>query len=114
MKMKGQAVAVAQLARGFQESVIEVLVEKTMRAAQALDVKQVVLAGGVAANRGLRQKLSEQCTEAGYELHVPPLELCTDNAAMIAAAAYLKWERGSFDPLDIKAEPLLSLERWLS
>lgn len=113
MKMKGQAVAIAQLARGFQESVIEVLVEKTLRAAQELNVRQVVLAGGVAANQGLRGKMSECCEAAGFSLIVPPLSLCTDNAAMIGAAAYLKWEQDEFAPLDLKAEPLFSLENWL-
>lgn len=112
-KMKGQAVDTAQLARGFQESVIEVLVEKTMRASEEYQVKQVLLAGGVAANRGLRNTLKKRCEEAGIPLLIPPPQLCTDNAAMIAAAAYLKWERGTDSPLDMKAEPLLSLETWL-
>ncbi|MEI7026471.1 Kae1-like domain-containing protein, partial [Paenibacillus sp. y28] len=111
-KMKGDVVDTARLARGFQESVIDVLVTKAMRAAKEFGVRQLLLAGGVAANRGLRAALQERCTQAGLPLVVPPLSLCTDNAAMIAAAAYLKWQQGDFTPLDMKAEPILSLEGW--
>jgi N6-L-threonylcarbamoyladenine synthase len=113
-KMKGQTVDPAELARGFQESVIDVLVEKTMKACKQYGVKQVLLAGGVAANRGLREALTARCDKAGLPLIIPPLQLCTDNAAMIAAAAFLKWERGAMSELDMKAEPLLKLESWIS
>ena len=110
--MRGESVVPAHLARGFQQSVIDVLVTKALRAAAQYGAKQLLLAGGVAANRGLRAVLAERCAAAGLPLLVPPLELCTDNAAMIAAAAFLKWERGEFTSLDMKAEPLLSLEGW--
>jgi N6-L-threonylcarbamoyladenine synthase len=112
-KMKGQTVDPGELARGFQESVIDVLVEKTMRACKQYTVKQVLLAGGVAANRGLRTALAARCEQAGIPLIIPPMQLCTDNAAMIAAAAFLKWERGDSSRLDMKAEPHLSLEEWI-
>ncbi len=111
-RMRGEAVELAHLARGFQESVTDVLVTKALRAAEAYGARQLVLAGGVAANRGLRTALGEACAAAGLPLLVPPLELCTDNAAMIAAAALLKWERGQFTALDMKADPQLSLEGW--
>jgi N6-L-threonylcarbamoyladenine synthase len=111
-RMKGEPVIPARLARGFQESVIDVLVEKTMRACEAYGVRQVLLAGGVAANKGLRAAMTARCEAAGLPLLIPPLSLCTDNAAMIAAAAFLKWERGAFSPLELKAEPLLALETW--
>lgn len=111
-RMKGDVVNRPALARGFQESVVEVLVEKTLRAAAETGASQVVLAGGVAANKGLRRELSRRCAEAGLPVAIPPLELCTDNAAMIAAAAFVKWERRQFSPLDLKAEPLLKLEEW--
>lgn len=111
-KMKGDVVNRAGLARGFQESVVDVLTEKAIRAVKHTDAKQLILAGGVAANKGLREALSRRCEEAGIPLLVPPLELCTDNAAMIAAAAFLKWHRGETSPLDLKAEPLLKLETW--
>jgi N6-L-threonylcarbamoyladenine synthase len=111
-RMKGRELPPAQVARGFQESVIDVLVEKAIRAARAYGAKQLLLAGGVAANRGLRDRLAERCAVDGLPLLAPPLALCTDNAAMIGAAAYLKWRQGCFTPLDVKAEPLMKLETW--
>jgi N6-L-threonylcarbamoyladenine synthase len=110
--MKGETVNHAELARGFQESVIEVMVEKTLRAVQEYDVKQLLLAGGVAANKGLRANLTARCEAAGIPLLIPPMKLCTDNAAMIAAAAFLKWNKQAFDGLDITAQASLSLEDW--
>ncbi|MDT2181365.1 tRNA (adenosine(37)-N6)-threonylcarbamoyltransferase complex transferase subunit TsaD, partial [Paenibacillus larvae] len=74
--------------------------------------KQLLLCGGVAANRGLRTRLNERCNRLGIPLLAPPMKLCTDNAAMIAAAAFLKWEKKEFTSLDFKAEPLLDLETW--
>ncbi|WP_409344152.1 tRNA (adenosine(37)-N6)-threonylcarbamoyltransferase complex transferase subunit TsaD [Paenibacillus sp. MBLB4367] len=111
-KMKGQTLEPSHVARGFQESVIEVLVEKAIRAVKQFGASQLLLAGGVAANRGLRTRLTERCAEAGIPLLAPPLNLCTDNAAMIGAAAFLKWEQGIFSSLDLKAESSLSLEGW--
>ncbi|MCC2684380.1 MAG: tRNA threonylcarbamoyladenosine modification protein TsaD [Paenibacillaceae bacterium] len=111
-RMKGQELPPAHVARGFQESVIDVLVEKAIRAARAYGAKQLLLAGGVAANRGLRERLAERCAAEGLPLLAPPLALCTDNAAMIGAAAYVKWRQGHFTPLDVKAEPLMKLETW--
>lgn len=113
-KMRGEVIPPARVARGFQESVCDVLAEKAMRAVREFGARQLVLAGGVAANRGLRTVLAERCAQAGVQLVVPPIELCTDNAAMIGAAAYLKWERQSFTPLDMKAKPLFTLEEWMN
>jgi N6-L-threonylcarbamoyladenine synthase len=110
--MKGQPLVPQIVAKGFQSSVVEVLVEKSLRAVKAYGAKQLLLAGGVAANQGLRQQLAARCAEANIPLLAPPLGLCTDNAAMIAAAAFLKLRRGQFSPLDFKAEPLLKLEEW--
>ncbi|MBD2847154.1 tRNA (adenosine(37)-N6)-threonylcarbamoyltransferase complex transferase subunit TsaD [Paenibacillus sp. IB182496] len=111
-RMKRQPIDREALAAGFQASVIDVLVTKAMRAAREYDVRQLLLCGGVAANKGLRAALGERCREAGLPLVVPPLVLCTDNAAMIGAAAHLKWQRGEFTPLDMKADPQLPLEQW--
>lgn len=110
--MKGEPIRAHALARGFQESVIDVVTAKAMRAAQQYGVRQLLLCGGVAANKGLRSRLTALCAEAGVPLLIPPNSLCTDNAAMIAAAADLKWRRGEFDSLDLKAEAQLSLEDW--
>lgn len=111
-KMKGEPLREAALARGFQASVIDVLVTKALRAVRETGAKQLLLCGGVAANGGLRAALTARCEEAGIPLLIPPLKLCTDNAAMIGAAAHLKWTRGEFTPLEMKAEPGLSLEEW--
>lgn len=113
-KMRGDALPPARVARGFQESVCDVLAEKALRAVREFGARQLVLAGGVAANRGLRTVLAERCAQAGVQLAVPPLELCTDNAAMIAAAAFLKWERREFTPLDMQAKPLFTLADWMN
>ncbi|MDP4098921.1 tRNA (adenosine(37)-N6)-threonylcarbamoyltransferase complex transferase subunit TsaD [Paenibacillus sp. P96] len=112
MKMRGEAVNTGAVARGFQESVVEVLVEKAVRAMRQFGGQQLLLCGGVAANQGLRRALSERCEREGLRLLIPPLKYCTDNAAMIGAAAHLKWQQGQYTTLDMKAEPGLSLEDW--
>ncbi|MFC5701826.1 tRNA (adenosine(37)-N6)-threonylcarbamoyltransferase complex transferase subunit TsaD [Cohnella faecalis] len=111
-KMKGEPVREAALARGFQNSVIDVVTTKAMKAAAEFGVRQLLLCGGVAANGGLRAKLSELCGKARLPLLIPPMSLCSDNAAMIASAADLKWRRGEFTSLDMKADPMISLEGW--
>lgn len=112
-KMRGEEGYQPAIARGFQESVIEVLVEKAIRAIRSTDAKQLLLCGGVAANRGLRASLSERCEREQISLIIPPFKYCTDNAAMIGAAAYLKWKESKFSDLELKADPSLSLEEWL-
>lgn len=81
----GREVAVADVCASFQAAVIDVLTAKTVRAATDLGIDTVVIAGGVAANRGLRALAERRCTEAGLTLRVPRIGLCTDNGAMIAA-----------------------------
>lgn len=112
-KMRGEEGYQPAIARGFQESVIEVLVEKAIRAIRSTGAKQLLLCGGVAANRGLRASLSERCEREQISLIIPPFKYCTDNAAMIGAAAYLKWKESKFSDLELKADPSLSLEEWL-
>jgi N6-L-threonylcarbamoyladenine synthase len=111
-KMRGETLEPSAVARGFQEAVVEVLVEKAVRAVREYGSRQLLLCGGVAANRGLRSALQERCAKEGLELLIPPMEYCTDNAAMIGAAAYLKWQRGEITEFDAKADPGLSLEAW--
>ncbi|AIQ45303.1 O-sialoglycoprotein endopeptidase [Paenibacillus sp. FSL R7-0273] len=111
-KMKGLTPDVAGIARGFQESVVEVLVEKAVRAVRANQARQLLLCGGVAANKGLREALVSRCEKEGIELIIPPAVYCTDNAAMIGAAAYVKWRHNGSTPLDMVADPGLSLEKW--
>ncbi|WP_435922197.1 tRNA (adenosine(37)-N6)-threonylcarbamoyltransferase complex transferase subunit TsaD [Paenibacillus sp. DYY-L-2] len=111
-KMRGESGYEAAIARGFQESVIDVVVEKAIRAVKETGALQLLLCGGVAANRGLRSSLTKRCEREGIPLAIPPMAYCTDNAAMIGAAAYLKWKQGEFSGLDLKADPSLSLESW--
>ncbi|MEK4303557.1 tRNA (adenosine(37)-N6)-threonylcarbamoyltransferase complex transferase subunit TsaD [Oceanobacillus sp. FSL K6-0251] len=100
----------ADVAASFQQSVIDVLTEKTYRAAQEYKMKQVIVAGGVAANKGLRQSLKNRFNHTDTELYIPPIQLCTDNAAMIAAAGTILYEKEKFKALDLNANPSLMLE----
>ncbi|MEK4853668.1 tRNA (adenosine(37)-N6)-threonylcarbamoyltransferase complex transferase subunit TsaD [Paenibacillus sp. FSL H7-0756] len=111
-KMKGLVPDVAAIARGFQESVVEVLVEKAIRAVREYHAEQLLLCGGVAANKGLREALIRRCGTEGIELIIPPPVYCTDNAAMIGAAAYVKWRHEGGIQLDMVADPGYSLEKW--
>ena len=102
---------VAELSYGFQESVVDVLVTKTLRAARQIGAKSVVLGGGVAANRVLRDRLADGAAKAGFPLVVPRPALCTDNGAMIGAAAARRWAAGTRAGLDLDARPSLPLAR---
>lgn len=109
---RGEEVKPENVAASFQESVIEVIVTKTIKAAKEYGVKQILLAGGVAANKGLRATLTNAVTALeGVELIIPPLSLCTDNAAMIGAAAYIRYQQGKMSSLDLNGSPGLDLEQ---
>jgi len=98
------------LSASFQAAVIEVLVGKTLRAAQNLPIKTLVIAGGVAANSALRKEFQKKVAQnmPKIDLLIPPLSLCGDNAAMIAMAAFFEAEKGNFAKLDLNADPALS------
>ncbi len=100
----------ADLAASFQEAVVDVQVSKTVAAARAKGVDRVLLGGGVVANSRLRERMRAAADGAGLELHVPPMELCTDNAAMIACAGAYRLTRGERTPLDVAADPGLRLD----
>lgn len=107
---KGETLDQKDLAASFQASVVDVLVEKTIRACQAYPVKQLIVAGGVAANQGLREQMEQAVEEQLHiPLVIPPLRLCGDNAAMIGAAAFIEKEKQSFASLDLNAVPGLTL-----
>lgn len=109
----GHPPSIPDLAASFQAAVVEVLVEKTIRAARDKKVKTICLAGGVSANCGLRKRMQERVNEGDdahrrLRLYVPPLSLCTDNAAMIGLAAYHKFKKKEFADLSLK--PLANLK----
>ena len=99
---RDEAVPVAALAASFQAAVVDVLVGKTLAAAKDHKAKSILVAGGVSANEALREAFKEQARKPVY---IPPIELCTDNAAMIACAGYYHFIRGEQDALDIDALP---------
>jgi N6-L-threonylcarbamoyladenine synthase len=94
----------ADLAASFQAAVVDVLVGKCKQALRKTGLTRLAVGGGVSANGPLRAALTAMCAKEGAELLIPPLSLCTDNAAM-AALAVEKWKRGEFAPPDLDAEP---------
>ncbi len=109
----GREIDVPDLAASFQAAVVDVQVAKAVRAAEECGVRMFCLAGGVAANPSLREKLRDALHERGIQLSVPPLSLCTDNAAMIARAAHFRYLRGEFLGMDAEAIPNLRLDTGL-
>lgn len=108
-KMKGEEINRADVAASFQNAVVEVIVEKTIQAAQTLHMDTVCLAGGVASNSALREAMKSACEDAGLKFSYPSPILCTDNAAMIGAAAYYEYLAGTRHGLDLNAVPNLKI-----
>ncbi len=100
-----------RLARAFQEAVMEHLVRKCLAALERTGARSLALGGGVARNRVLREKLARRCR--GIHLSFPPMELCSDNGAMVAGLASLRLERGEKDPLHLPAAPRTDFEVWI-
>ncbi len=105
----GRAIDVADLAASFQEAIVDVQVSKTIAAAERTGVRTVLLGGGVVANTRLRERLKTEGEANGLRVLYPPLELCTDNAAMIACVGAARLARGERTSLDIPADPNLQL-----
>lgn len=111
-RQKNQEIPKEDIAASFQEAVVDVVVTKTFKAVKDFGVKQLIVAGGVAANRGLRKRLEEVFAEEPVDVMIPPLHLCTDNAAMIGAAASIAFEQGHRADWTLNANPSLSIERY--
>ncbi len=106
-EMKKETVSKEDVAASFQKAVVDVLVSKTMAAAELTGLKTIALAGGVAANSGLRKALEQACAARGLRLCRPDPILCTDNGAMIGCRAYYMAEAGDFAPWTLNADPRL-------
>ena len=109
-KMKGIRYSQADLAASFQEAVTDVLVSRTMLAADRYNTNKVAMAGGVASNRALRSRMKAACGERGYALYYPEPVFCTDNAAMIGAAGFYEFIKGRRDGWDLNAVPGLEIQ----
>ena len=109
LEQQGKTYVAEDFAASFRRAVVEHLTEKTMRAARDTGAKTVALAGGVAANRLLRRELERLTRAAGMRCFMPPMELCTDNAAMIGSAGFYRLMKGETAGLDLNAQPSLKL-----
>ncbi len=113
-RLKADKVAplpVEDIAASFQSAVVRALIKRTMRCAQDEGLSKIVLGGGVAANSGLRQTLTQRATEQGMSVYIPSLKFCTDNAAMVACAASEHFEQGHRSSLDLGVYSRFPLEK---
>ncbi|WP_138264087.1 tRNA (adenosine(37)-N6)-threonylcarbamoyltransferase complex transferase subunit TsaD [[Clostridium] hylemonae] len=108
-RMKGETYSQADVAASFQKAVTDVLVENAMRAAKEYHMDKFAIAGGVASNTALRAAMAKACEAEGIELYYPSPVYCTDNAAMIGAAAYYEYRNGTRHGWDLNAVPNLKL-----
>ena len=108
-EQRGNEIRKADLACSFQNRVVEILCKKTIKALKEYNVKNLIIAGGVSANSGIRNKFTEVCNEEGINLTIPNIKYCTDNGAMIAAAGYFAYKKGIRAGLNLKAEANTSL-----
>ena len=105
-EQKGEVLVTEDLCASFQAAVLDILLAKTKKALERYPVKTLVVAGGVAANQGLRERLAEEITDV--DVIIPPLRLCGDNAGMIALAAAIEYDKKHFAELDLNAKPSLA------
>ena len=104
-RQRGEEVSLADFAASLMAAVVDVLVDRTIQAALETGVRRVLLSGGVAASRVLRRRMEDACSRHGFSLYVPPISLCTDNAAMIVSAGYFRSLKGERSPLSLNAAP---------
>lgn len=108
-EQRGETLNKENLATSFQDVVVETITKKTMKAVKDLNVKRLVVAGGVSANSGIRESLTKACEENTIDITVPALKYCTDNATMIGAAAYFAYKHGAKGDLKLSADSGLEL-----
>lgn len=108
-EQRGNQINRANLACSFQTRVVDILVKKTLHALKEYNVKNLILAGGVAANSGIRNRLTEVCNDNQINLTIPELKYCTDNATMIASAGYYAYKLGRRANIDLKARANVTL-----
>ncbi len=108
-EQRGNKIRKSDIACSFQNRVVEILTKKTMRALKEYNVKNLIIAGGVSANSGIRNRFTELCKENDINLTIPNIKYCTDNAAMIAAAGYFAYKKGIRAGYDLKATATTSL-----
>ena len=108
-KMKGETVVAADVAASFQKAVTQVLIDHAMMAVDEFGLRKFAIAGGVASNGTLREGMRKACEKKGVQFYHPSSILCTDNAAMIGAAAYYEYQRGVRHGWDLNAVPNLKL-----
>ena len=107
-EQKGENLSTEDLCASFQAAVMDILMAKTKKALEKYPVKTLVVAGGVAANKGLRERLAAEITDV--KVTIPPLRLCGDNAGMIAYASVSEWNKENFADLDLNAKPSLAFD----
>ena len=109
-EQRGNIIRKNDLACSFQTNVVDILTKKTMKALKEYNVNNLIVAGGVSANKGLREKLTELCRQNNINLTVPEMKYCTDNAAMIGAAGYYAYKLGRRAGLDLNAKATTELK----
>ena len=108
-KQRGNEIRKEDLACSFQNRVVEILTKKTMKALKEYNVDNLIVAGGVSANKGLRERLTKECEKNNINISMPEIKYCTDNAAMIASAGYYAYKLGIISDIDLKARPTSSM-----
>ena len=101
---RGNEINKTNLATSFQNRVVEILTKKTLKALKKYNVHNLIVAGGVSANKGLRESLKNMCLKNGIDLTVPEIKYCTDNAAMIGAAGYFAYKLGRRADISLNAK----------
>ena len=112
-EQKGETLNRADVCASFRKAVVDMLSDNLLKAAKELGMKTIVLAGGVSANKGLRDRLTTECEKQGFDLYFPPLSLCGDNGAMVAAQGYFELQNGNVAGMDLNAIASLPIDKIL-